>query len=171
MENITVGVNRSFYEPTDLKGFNIDVAYSRYLTKRISLYGIIGTSFHNGIQARTERDLFTNALQTGLGAGYSFIGTNAHELILQTGPILRYQFGKHVHPYKIIYEENYPFNSLKPVYDESSRDRNFEFGFIAIASYLYAFKNNLLIGANIKYQNDIDGNLIKGYGISFGKRF
>ena len=167
----------------DVPGFSFSGEYMHYFAKKLNWTIGFATTIHDGSTAVDYFDLIgftsngefigefkpgtvyytTAGFQFNFLLGYSIIRNLKHNLIVQLGPLGRYQTSSNPEREGILLTPTVYFERLKNY-------RTLSFGGIGQLSYSYTFTNNYYVLLTASLQIDSNDDAFNMFGIGVGKR-
>jgi hypothetical protein len=176
--NWNVNFGRSFHGGSfDLHGLGFEVFHEYRLAKHFILQNGLGFSMHFGTErfgttvlrgnvVREELLHFTTAgLQAYSRIGFLFFDTNFHRLNLSVGPVARFQ-SRSVPVFFAFSPPTGPGFSNPSYYLYYENYLTLQLGYQVMAQYLVALSKSFSMGGHIVIQNDLQGDVITGFGLS-----
>lgn len=180
-QSLRFSLSRAFHGTGDLDGIKFSAEYGYYFSKRLEVSTNISSTINWGadkLYVNTGYGSFdesvryvTAGLQAGPEIGFAIIRTNYHEFKVQMGGFVRFQSSSGPDEYGLYYPPS--VNFPEPVYNirQNWKQNIFTAGYNVNISYAFTTKKKLLLGIEVGFQNDTNGDVITNYGIVIGKRF
>ncbi len=161
---LTATFSRSKAGSGDIGGFTTGVSVTKVLKKQFSFTGSLQSSFHDDQIDNFFTDLngniidgsirrTTGGVQAVFQGGYSFVKSRKHLLLLQFGPLLRYQTSSYATT-NILYPiaTGLPFPVV--VFVQNDPARTFSIGGAVSLNYLHIISKKMALGVGASFQTD-----------------
>lgn len=180
--SLSLGVSFSRHGSGDLNGYLVDIGYEYQLKKRFSFYNNIAFSVHSGrdfaydlIDQPPNPDnqskpliFVTSGVQTTPTLFYAIANGEKQKFKIGIGPVFRFQ--ENSLPDSYIYYKRRDFLRENYYVIREIQPKIFTVGYKFSIDYAFAVSQKNRLSLKAFYQNDTNGDLLVGIGLSYAHR-
>jgi hypothetical protein len=174
----------SIHGSGDLKGISVATEYRQYLRDKLSVSVAIGTTIHHGKALHATltgpgigiRDNSFYEMSAGIqllaSGGFSVIRSRHHELLIDAGLLLRYQYSSlGTNGWSVYTPQTTGLGEIVVAFNNQYPVRTLTVGYQPRIEYNYTFRNRYAIAISAAFQNDTEGDAIPSLMLGAIRRF